>query len=315
MPIKELKDELRAMRRTHCPPVSKMKKSDIEREIQRLQEQRPSHYEAPQVERRPRVVKPKKETKEMEVQTEEPEVKEKETMAEKMARLRAMRKIGGAVKKHVEAKKETKKKIAEEAVKKVEKKKEKKETEMMGEEDTLASKKREFEKMMKAKETEEERPRRRKVKIVEVESEEEEKPKEKKSLTSEFSKKIADKFDFDEGDVLPFVDNTLRVINALEDFGVKEYTPEQLKKMEESANRAYDKYLKSEKDKEKVKKFLLDMIKKRKTKKQEQPPKMRRRKVKTEPEVKKQVEEETTQEVTLPTKYIRGGKRTMNVKI
>jgi hypothetical protein len=178
--LKELRSELRALRKTHCPPVSKLKKADIKKEIDRLKEHKPTEVTVP--ESKPRMKKVKKETREMEVQTEEiPE--EKESMKEKMARLRAMRKIGSALKKNVAQKKEkakkeeaakkvteavrkvaeskkaekkeTKKKIAEEAKKAVEKKKEKKEREMMGEEDVLSSKKRAFEKMMREKEEEE----------------------------------------------------------------------------------------------------------------------------------------------------------------
>lgn len=150
MSVTELRKQLRELRKTHCPPVSKLKKADVMKEIERLRGNRATDLPVEEKERKPRV---KKEKKEMEVQADM-EQHEKESMAEKMARLRAMRKIGGAVKKHVEAKKETKKKVAEEAVKAVEKKKEKKETEMMGMEDKK------------------EKPRRRKVKIIKEETQE-----------------------------------------------------------------------------------------------------------------------------------------------
>ena len=114
MSIKELRNELRKLRKTHCPPVSKLKKADIEKEIERLQGHRPTEVQVEEKERKPRAKKGKKETKEMEVQTDaRSESDVEETMAERMARVRAARKIGGAVKKHVEAKREEKKKTEE----------------------------------------------------------------------------------------------------------------------------------------------------------------------------------------------------------
>jgi hypothetical protein len=160
--LKELRSELRSLRKTHCPPVSKLKKADIKKEIDRLKEHKPTEVVVP--ESKPRMKKAKKETREMEVQADM-EQEEKESMADRMARLRAMRKVGSVLKKNVEQKKEKAKK--EEAAKKITsavrkvaeskkvEKKEKKEREMMGEEDTLSSKKRAFEKMMKEKEEEE----------------------------------------------------------------------------------------------------------------------------------------------------------------
>jgi len=43
MSAADLKKELKALRKTHCPPVSKMKKSDVEKEVARLKTHTPTH--------------------------------------------------------------------------------------------------------------------------------------------------------------------------------------------------------------------------------------------------------------------------------
>ena len=133
MSLKELKSELRALRVKHCPPISRLKKVDIEQEVQRLRgmEKGTAIVVQPKVAKTKKAVVAKKETREMEVQTEEP----KEDMKERMARLRAMRKIGGALKKNVEQKKAKAKAISQQVMKAVEGKKSKKEQESMASED------------------------------------------------------------------------------------------------------------------------------------------------------------------------------------
>lgn len=85
--IGDLKKELRELRKKHCPPTGKMKKADVEKEIERLKGME-KHTEFVAPEPKPRVKKAKKETREMEVQTEEEE-KPKSSMAERMAKVRA----------------------------------------------------------------------------------------------------------------------------------------------------------------------------------------------------------------------------------
>ena len=134
MSLKELKSELRALRVKHCPPVSRLKKADIEKEVERLRtmEKGTAIVVQPKaVAKAKKAVVAKKETREMEIQTEEPE----ESMVAKMTRLRAMRKIGGALKKNVEIKKGKAKAVVEQVMKAVEVKKQKKESESMGMED------------------------------------------------------------------------------------------------------------------------------------------------------------------------------------
>lgn len=129
MSLKELKSELRALRVKHCPPISRLKKIDIEQEVQRLRgmEKGTAIVVQPKVKK----VVVKKETREMEVQTESPE----EDMKERMARLRAMRTVKGALKKAVEQKKGKAKAISQQVMKAVEVKKQKKEQESMASED------------------------------------------------------------------------------------------------------------------------------------------------------------------------------------
>jgi len=43
MSASDLKKELKALRKTHCPPVSKMKKTDVEKEVARLKGHTPTH--------------------------------------------------------------------------------------------------------------------------------------------------------------------------------------------------------------------------------------------------------------------------------
>lgn len=43
MSASDLKKELKALRKTHCPPVSKMKKTDVEKEVARLRDHAPTH--------------------------------------------------------------------------------------------------------------------------------------------------------------------------------------------------------------------------------------------------------------------------------
>lgn len=108
--LADLKKELRELRKKHCPPTGRMKKDDVMKEIEHLKSiTRETEYVAP--ERKPRVKKAKKETREMEVQTErmeESEEEKREAMAKRMAELRARRKVAGALKKNVEQKKEKK---------------------------------------------------------------------------------------------------------------------------------------------------------------------------------------------------------------
>lgn len=168
--LADLKKELRDLRKKHCPPTTKMKKADVEKEVERLRGmEKHTEYQAPPA--KARVKKAKVEKKEMAVQASmdsEEEEERREAMAKRMAEVRARRKIAGAVAKAVEAKKEKKeteekvesmkkkvaskkiagavkkavetkkgkaKAVAEEAVKAVEKKKAKKEAEAMGAED------------------------------------------------------------------------------------------------------------------------------------------------------------------------------------
>lgn len=150
--LSDLKKELRDLRKQHCPPTGKMKKDDVQKEIERLRGvEKVTEYEAPAP--KPRAKKAKVEKKEMAVQAdmdEEEEEDRREAMAKRMAEVRARRKIAGAVTKAVEAKKEKKateekvetmkkkvagRKVAEAVKKMVEGKKAKKEREMMAEED------------------------------------------------------------------------------------------------------------------------------------------------------------------------------------
>jgi len=186
--LSDLKKELRELRKQHCPPTGKMKKDDIQKELERLRGvEKHTEYVAPAP--KPRVKKPKVEKKEMAVQADmdsEEEEERREAMAKRMAEVRARRKIAGAVTKAVEAKKEKKeteekvetmkKKVAGrkvvEAVKKMaEGKKAKKEREMMAEEDVDVGK-----------------PKKRKLRgegVTKEVTKAEEKPVEKKSKNDE----------------------------------------------------------------------------------------------------------------------------------
>ena len=203
--ISELKKELRDLRKLHCPPTGKMKKTDVEKEIERLRGiEKATEYEAPAP--KARAKKAKKVMKEMAVQTGEEEERPSESIAEKMARVRAGRKIVSALKKNVEVKKEKKeeaeresmaermarvragKKIGEVLKKAVEAKKEKAKKEEAGKKIVSALKKVvEKKKAEKAKKEEEEaaKPKKRKLRklspaIAEAVEKIEEKPLEKK---------------------------------------------------------------------------------------------------------------------------------------
>jgi hypothetical protein len=136
--LKELKSELRALRVKHCPPLSRLKKIDVEKEVQRLRtmEQGTAIVVQPKVAKVKKVVA-KKETREMEVQTEpvSESDEEKESMAQRMVRVRAGKKISSVLKKAVEVKKAKAKAISQQVMKAVEGKKQKKEQESMASED------------------------------------------------------------------------------------------------------------------------------------------------------------------------------------
>lgn len=70
MSAKELKKELRKLRETHCPPVGGMKKSDIEKEIERLKGHKPTEVKIVKKERKPRAKKILPVKREMEIQTD-----------------------------------------------------------------------------------------------------------------------------------------------------------------------------------------------------------------------------------------------------
>jgi len=90
MSLAILRKELRELRKTHCPPISKLKKADIEKEIDRLKGHKPTEIEVKKTEPKPRVKNVqkvvKKEAREIETQTDEPVV---ESMADRMTKVRA----------------------------------------------------------------------------------------------------------------------------------------------------------------------------------------------------------------------------------
>lgn len=99
----DMRKELRDLRKKHCPQVSKMKKADVIKEIERLKDQPPTEYQHVPKERKQKI---KKETKEIGVQADV-ETEEKET------KMKAAKKIKNILQKNVQQKKEKQKKEAE----------------------------------------------------------------------------------------------------------------------------------------------------------------------------------------------------------
>lgn len=91
MSLAELRKELRELRKAHCPPVSRMKKADIAKEVERIRGVPKTHMKEEPVEEKKeriekvkakKVEKVKKEIEEVKKSLEPPkkEKKEKKTM-------------------------------------------------------------------------------------------------------------------------------------------------------------------------------------------------------------------------------------------